>query len=374
MQTALNESGEISVRIALNAMGGASIWAGSNNASRGGGGGGGGSIIYDTVFDALIGSGTSINESGRIVWNESFSSPDGIYGSDIDGSNAGIITNRPLGASSWRTARIADSGTIVYRAAFSGAGNALVFLTDNSDTIFLAETGVDFLSPYSFIFTHDFNNAHQTAVKVRIGPGTGDSRPDEIRLFETDGGSILLAADVDADSKSMFDRFDNSVALNDMGEAAFVSTLISGDRGVFRTDGTTITTIATEADTDVSNIEFFAPDINDSGVVVFRAFDGAGLRTIFAGNGDWLVRVVTENDILPSDQGDARVDQETSSSPVFGGGPTINNAGMVAFTCGLTPPMDNQIEWGTGVYVASADIGTLCFGDCDGSKIGRAHV
>jgi len=29
--------------------------------------------------------------------------------------------------------------------------------------------------------------------------------------------------------------------------------------------------------------------------------------------------------------------------------------------------MDNQIEWGTGVYVASADIGTLCFGDCDGS-------
>ena len=108
--------------------------------------------------------------------------------------------------------------------------------------------------------------------------------------------------------------------------------------------------------------------MNNEGVVVFRAFDAGGLRAIFAGNGDWLTRVVTENDILPTDLGDARVDQESAGNPVFGGGPTINNAGQVAFTAGLTPPDNNQIEWGTGVFVATpTPANTPCPGDCDGN-------
>ena len=162
-------------------------------------------------------STTSINESGRIIWVESFSSPDGVYGTDLDGSNQGIVTNRPVGASSWSNAVINDAGKLGYRAGIGFAGNALVIVEANGadDTIVAAEEGVDFQSPYSFIFTPDFNNNDQIAAKLRVGPGLSDSRPDEIRLFEIDGSSTLLAEDADANPMSIFEDFDNSVAIND---------------------------------------------------------------------------------------------------------------------------------------------------------------
>jgi hypothetical protein len=355
----LNENGDISVRISPSSFGGPSVWAGDVDT---------GSVIY-TAAGSVTMSTTSLNENGRIIWVESFGSLDGIYGVDIDGANAGIVTNRPVGASSWANARINDSGKLGHRAGIGFAGNALVIVEANGtdDTIVAAEDSVDFQFPWSFIFTPDFNNNDQIAAKLRVGPSLSDSQPDEIRLFEIDGSSTLLAEDADANPMSIFEDFDNSLALNDIGQVAFVSDIVGGGRGVFRTDGTTVTTIATTNGPELSEIEFFAPDMNDDGIVVFRAFDGDGLRAIWAGNGDWLTRVVTENDILPTDLGDARVDQESAGNPVFGGGPTINNAGHVAFTAGLTPPDDNQTEWGTGVFVVTPTLAGPCLGDCDGS-------
>ena len=41
-------------------------------------------------------------------------------------------------------------------------------------------------------------------------------------------------------------------------------------------------------------------------------------------------------------------------SVVFGGTPAINDAGDVAFVAALTPADTNQVEWGSGLFIASA--------------------
>src|SRR5690606_17482051 len=116
----------------------------------------------------------------------------------------------------------------------------------------------------------------------------------------------------------------------------------------------TTRTIATSADPEVSSIDFFAPAVNDEGLVAFRAFDEAGLRAIFVGDGTTLRRVVTEHDLVPTDRGEGRIDQH-DSSPVFGGSVDINARGDVVFAAALTPTGNNQIEWGSGIFVAYAE-------------------
>jgi hypothetical protein len=150
------------------------------------------------------------------------------------------------------------------------------------------------------------------------------------------------------------------VSLTDSGWVALTASLDGGARGVYFSDGTTTRTIATTALPEVSEIEFFAPAANDAGVVAFRAKDGSGLRAVWVGDGTDLEVVVREHDLIETDLGTARIDQN-DASPVFGGGPSINPRGDVAFAATLTPPDDNQVEWGTGVFLALAP--TAIFAD-----------
>jgi hypothetical protein len=81
---------------------------------------------------------------------------------------------------------------------------------------------------------------------------------------------------------------------------------------------------------------------------------------------------VGEHDLVATDLGPGRIDQN-DGSVTFGGSPAIDAAGSVAFAATLTPADDDQIEWGTGVFVARAmppgdpaDVdgdGTVGFGD-----------
>jgi hypothetical protein len=325
-----------------------SVWFGQNGA---------GGIVYNSANDAFL-SQTSLNNFGRVVWETTFSPQNGIYFYDHPSMTSGFLTNRPLGATSWSSPRINDAGHIGYRVNFAGSGQAFYsWEPPNTVVLHAAEAGVEPLSPYSFLFTPNFNNHRRIAAKVRLGaPGqTGESQPDEVRLFASDESSILIARDRDADASSPYARFDNSVGVNDQNQVAFISTLQAGGRGVFLSDGSTTLTIATTTApaTLVTEVEFFAPAVNNAGVVVFRGRDTNGRRAIWAGDGSSLKKIVTHLDILPSDQGPARVEQH-DSSPVFGGAPSINRFGDVAFNAALTPPDNNQIEWGTGVYVALA--------------------
>lgn len=360
---AINDLNNISFHISVTSGDFHAVWFGGNGA---------GSVVHQGPNGSFFGQ-TSLNNSNDVVWERQFASPNGVYRYQNSTGLTALFTNRPLGASGWSSPSVNSLGQVGFRANFSGSGTAFVSSAGEATPPFhVAEAGVDSLSPYSFLFTpSNINSSRQIAGKVRRGGAgqTGETQPDEVRIFNSDGTSILIAQDRDANAASPYARFDNSVALADNGKVAFTASLFpfpGGGRGVFVSDGTTTTTIATTSGGVVSNIEFFAPALNESGLVVFRAFDSASLRAIWVGDGTGLVRVATEHDVLPSDLGPARIDQN-DSSPVFGGAPLINESGNVAFNAALTPPGDNQVEWGTGVFVATAVFPPPpCTGDADG--------
>jgi hypothetical protein len=353
---AINDAREVAVRI--------SIVAGGNTQGMWFGQGGTGQIEYTGPADASV-SDPSLNDAGYVVVEQSFTAADGLIFYNGANDTSGFITDQPIGASGWGSATVNNSGNIGYRASFLG-DNALYIWNGISATLVAAEVDLVGSSPYSFIFTPTFDDADRIAVKVRYGgPGQfGDGQPDEIRLFSINGTSTLLAEDVDANPVSPFDGFDNSCALTNDGRVAFVANLVGGGRGVFLSDGSSATTIATTGDPNVNSIESFSPTVNEAGLVAFRGFDGSGLRAIFAGDGTTLVTVVREHDLLATDLGTARIDQN-DSSPVFGGSIRLNNLGDLAFHCTLTPENNNQVEWGSGIFVALADPPVIaCPADC----------
>ncbi len=353
-----------------------SVWAGK---VVGTGPTGVGGVVYSSnpADDAFI-SRVSINNIGRIIWEENFTGgTPGVYFHDIIPATSGLLTTRPFGTSSWSTPNVNDNNEVGFRSNFGSNRQAFTSwspASPNTTVDHAVEAGLDPLSPYSFLFTPNFNNQRQIAGFVRRGLAgqTGGSQPDEIRVFNPNGTSVLIAQDRDANPSSPYASFDNSVGLSNNGKVAFMATLVAGGRGVFVSDGTTTVTIATTTApaTQISNLEFFAPSVNDNGIVAFRAFDTANRRAIWVGDGTTLTKLVVAQQILPSDLGDARVDQNVTSSPVFGGAPSINAQGDVAFNAGLTPPDNNQIEWGTGVYVALVAPPPVCPGDLnnDGSR------
>ena len=319
------------------------------------GGGGRGQIVYTSPEGSLL-SGVDVNADGVVVFEQIFSAQDGLWLFDPQVGSAAFETSQPLGASFWTASQIDSMGRIGYRAAF-GPDHAWVSYDGTATpAVHAVEAALDPGSPFSFLFTPSFDGQRRIAGKARYGPAgqVGEDRPDRIVRVESDGDVTVLAEDADADVLSPYSSFDNSVGVTSDGRVAFVATLVAGSRCVFLTDGIDTTTIATEADPEVSEIEFFAPAVNDAGVVVFRAVDEAGLQVILAGDGTGLTPVIREHDLIETDLGTARVDQH-DASPVFGGGPWINELGHVAFAAGLTPPDDNQIEWGSGIFVARAD-------------------
>lgn len=349
-----------------------SVWAGK---VLGTGPTGVGGVVYSSnpADDASV-SRVSINNIGRIVWEQTFTSGvAGLYYHDLIPASSGLLTTRPFGTSSWSSPSVNDSNEVGFRANFGSSRQAFTSwspASPNTTIDHAVEAGLDPLSPYSFLFTPSFNNARQIAGTVRRGPAgaTGSSQPDEVRIFNANGSSILVAQDRDANPASPYASFDNSVSLSNSGNVAFMATLhasVGGGRGVFLFNGSTIVTIATTTapGTQISNLEFFAPSVNDNGLVVFRAFDTSNRRAIWVGDGVSLQRIVTAQDLIVSDLGTARVDQNVASSPVFGGAPSINAQGDVAFNAGLAPPDNNQIEWGTGVYVALVAPPPPCPGD-----------
>jgi hypothetical protein len=356
----VNDVGQVTMK--LDVVGASQgIWFGSAGV---------GAIAYTSPSGASL-SDPWVNNAGYVVFPQTSSPSNGIKFYDNAGPTNGHLTTQPFGATSWGSVAVNNAGEVGYRATFPNGQAFYSYAGPSSVLVHALEAGLEPSSPYSFLFSPAFNNNRQIAAHVRLGAAgqTGNNQPDQILIFNSDGSSILIAEDVNSNAQSPYSGFDSSrPALTDDGRVAFIANLVAGGRGVFLSDGKTTTTIATTTGGQgITTIEFFPPHVNNDGLVVFRAQQTGSLDAVYVGDGKTLRRIVGEHDIVPTDQGPARVDQNDRSL-TFGGSVTINNQGDVAFHCTLTPPDNNQIEWGSGIFIAYADPASVP-GDITGNGI-----
>lgn len=329
----INNSGQVALRVF--SPGAMSVWLGGNGI---------GGIVHQTAdTEAIIGD-VSLNDEGYLVWAETFgNNAPGVWQYD-QMNGASYRTNRPLGTSAWTALEVNNTREIFFRSAF-GSGNAYTSVnTANQVTFYAESSSLDPTSPWNFLFTPSSNNAGQIAAKVqRVAGG------NEIRIWNADGSSTLIAQDTGADSSSPYTGFRNSGDLTDDGRYVFGAGLVGGGDGIFVSDGTTtIEIVRTTTEPDLNSIEFFAPRINNNGLVVFRGFDGSGKRSVFVGDGNSLVKVATEGTELETDMGTLTIGR-TDSNPAFGSSPDINDDGLVVFAASVTDGLTNI---GTAITIA----------------------
>jgi MYXO-CTERM domain-containing protein len=353
----LTRDRQLAFRLSITPEGRRALWWGQNGV---------GSRLYllpDLGEDTLA-SDPGLNAQGGLALAVTYSSSNGIYLLNAADPGRVRVVREPLGAASWESLDLNEAGQLGFRASFPGAGRAYVRLSPSGSAfvteLLAKEQGVDPASPYVYLYSPGFNDQGQVAgVGDQQSPGSG---LQELRVWSAGGSSQRIAASVAVDPASPVSRFASvQPALSNTGQVAFLGTYRDPADGrnlttLWLWDGAALKVLAQNGKDGIKEVEFFPPDINDSGLVVFRAFDSAGMRAVWVSDGVAKKRVVSEHDVIPSDLGDARVDQETASSPVFGGSPKLNAQGDVTFVAGLAPPDNNQEEWGSGIYVARSSL------------------
>ena len=338
----LNRSGAVAIQVpTLPGTGAQGLWFG---------GGGSGSLVHTATEGALI-LAVTLNDPGMVVYELSHVTPEGLYFYDTRTGAGGFETDQPAGASGWGSPELNAVGEVGYRAVLGGS-YAWVTWDGAAAAVQAAEVGLDPGSPYSLLFPPSFNDRRQMAGKVRLGAlgQVGDERPDQIRIFDADGSSTLVAEDQDSNPSSPYLGFDDTVSLNDAGWVAFVALREDGHREVILSDGFSSRLIASEALPEIGSIEASPVAASSGGLVAFRGVDAGGLQAVAVGDGTQLVRVVGEHDLVATDFGTARVDRP-DAGPVFDGAVSLSPGGDLAFHATLTAPDNPQLDWGRGVFV-----------------------
>ncbi len=345
----LNDAGRVVVRVAIpTGIPGDDftrhIFVGEN---------GGGFVVSEGPVGSLV-SDPRVAPDGMVWFAANFQGGNaqaGIYRYNPNDLSTVRITGAPVGTTFYTSPRGNAAGQIGYRADFA-TGKAWVSFVGSSAQTHAMEQTLDPQSPYSFLFTPSFDEHQLIAGKVTLVSGGFN----QIRTIDNHGTAVVLARTNAESAQSPYSGFDNSPAIApNSGQVAFIANLAAGGRGVYRYDGPgTIVEIARTGTQGLSSIESFGPAINDNGLVAFRGVDSNGKQAIFVGDDADLRRVIGRGDTLDTDLGLGMIDQETPSSPAFSGGVAINAAGDIAFSPTLTPAGNNQVEWGTGVYIARA--------------------
>ncbi len=342
----LNDAGQVAFRVQMVGKEGnpfehtPGLWFGGN---------GTGSIVHRLAEHQMLLDDVALNEAGDIAFTVS----DG----DIDSKlalyeaatgEARVLNPAPIFANGFSNPGIDEEGNVGFQAKTTG-GRAYGAVVGGQGTLFAADSGIDPASPWGWFYTPRYNDAGQIAAKV--GLSSNISRDVEIRVFEAGGTSERVLATNTVDPASPYRTIDNSIGFSDNGwVAAVVTEVDDDDKIVVRTNGTVVEELAEEGEDGIVAIDYFAPDINNDGTVVFRGSDADG-QAVFVADGDQITKVAGKGDEVETDLGTAQLGQH-DASPVFGGAPRINNHGDVSFTAGLHPAGDNTEEWGSGVFVA----------------------
>ncbi len=299
-----------------------------------------GVVTGDIVFDAndIITGEPSLSGQQQAIFTVGIDADLFFYDALLEATTP---LNLPLGATAASGLTLDAEQRIGGRLRFGFDGNVYgTFPVQTSGfpslDVYAADADADASSPYSFLFTPDMSrgtskNSPRIAAKVST---IADVDFEEIRIFDAGGGSTLIAVETETDPMSPFSEFiTNSISISDDGsKVAFQAVDTGGNSGIYRYDDSTqlIALIASDADAIINTIDFFAPDVNDQGLVVFRGDNQDGLSSVFVGDGNQLIRLGGEGDMIETDIGLrqlGRRDQNFSQS----GAPRINNRGDVGW-------------------------------------------
>ncbi|WP_257452078.1 MXAN_5453 family MXYO-CTERM-anchored protein [Archangium lipolyticum] len=360
LQVPITSDRKVAFRLAITPEKRSSVWWGGD---------GRGERIYQMPdFGTEVSTGDpSINSAGGLAFSVTGTNDvtqSGIYLLNVSAPDKVQIIREPLGVSGWSSVTLNEAGQIGFRATFSGLGRIHALVSPGNDgfetRIVAREQSVDAKSPYLFLYSPNLNDLGQMIGVADLAPISSEYF-QELRVWNADGTSRRIAATRGLEPSSPIYRFASvAPSLNNKGQVAFLGTAKDPAGKNLSTlwlwDGTGLKVLAQDGRDRIRTVESFPPDLNDRGLTAFRAIDDSALRAVWVSDGESMKRVATEHDLVPSDLGEARLDQETASNPVFGGSTMINERGDVTFTAGLTPPDDDQEEWGTGVYVALSSL------------------
>ena len=295
-----------------------------------------GGIVFN-ASDTISGDPT-VSATGQSVITVGFDDDLYIYDSALGTT---VPMNYPFGVTGSSGLRIQGANELGGRFDVGFTGDVLgTFAAQAAGlpplTIYATDDSIDSSSPYSFLYTPDTSRGGGPADAARIAAKVSTTAGfdfEEIHIFDADGSSELVAVETESDPTSSFSEFiTNSVAISDNGQlVAFQAVDLNGDSGIYRYDGAlnAIDLIAREDTGVVGTIDIFSPDVNDMGLVVFRGDDEHGSSSVFVGDGQSVVRVLGEGDLIPTDLGErqfGRRDLDHSQS----GAPRVNNRGDVS--------------------------------------------
>jgi hypothetical protein len=332
----LNDAGNVAVKV--NTIGlttSPGLWLGGH---------GSGGVVYNANDNNALLSDPFVNQSNQVSFPRFASSSaadDGLYLYDNASGITTRVTSGPLGATSYTNPEINDNGLIGVRVKFNTPQALMTYnVATNAFINYVTETSGDPGSRYSFLYAPAFNNNNRIAAQANINLQPATYK--ELRVWNSDGTSTLVASG-DSSTGPVFFAMDNSISMNNLNQVAFTTrtSTAASTRRIVVSDGTTMTLFPTVSDgAGFTSIDFFAPSINDSGLVAFRGNDNQATPrdSVFVTDGVAFQRIAGVNDTLVTDAGPRVV-------AFLMGGVSLNTLGDVAFGVQFT-------GGGNAIYVA----------------------
>ncbi|MDO9182242.1 MAG: hypothetical protein Q7U04_07525 [Bacteriovorax sp.] len=319
-----------------------------------------GKIVYSAPDERFL-TDPSINDSGKIAFNlYDEGVTDGLFIYDSKTLNVEQVLNPDEQTIQYYTyPKVLNNNHIFFRGTDDANDRSFYEFTGTKLTRILVE-GVETAGiKASYLFRPSVNEAGQIAFKVRLGEKGQweESNPDAILILTPSSDPkfpgmkvTTVAHDHDGDSHSLYTKFGNSVSISKHGAIVFTADLQTGKKVIAVYKDNIVTNIAIEGQNDISEIEQFAPKINDQGLVLFRARDMSGKRGLFLADGVTIKKIITEGEEIQTDLGIGKI-LSNPNYPGFGGEVDMNDQGEIVFYC-LVVSEDNK-ELGSAVYKIS---------------------
>ena len=265
--------------------------------------------------------GVSINASGQVAFVANFNTG----GQAVYSGNGVALTSIADTSGSFgsfpATPGINASGTVVFTAS-TATGGVNISTGNGGTTTLIAASGTSSGS-FNLLGRSSINDSGKVAfVASLVGGGFGESS-----LYTGDGTTTTLVAAANTSIPGGSDTFLNfgTPVLNSAGTVAFQGFGHSNSRGLYTSEGGTLTTIVNDSG---SFAGFSDPSLNNPGTLAFVGFNRDGTSGVYKSSGGAVTTVAdTSGPFLQFDIA------------------SINNSGKVAF--------DAQLSSGVGIYTGS---------------------